>query len=290
MIKLNSTLSFHIIRWWWERHKESVRKDFIFLFFFFGTFFSFQSASRQHKGENSRAFFPPNELLFRVCDCWRWWWKTVLFLFSPFPLPTFPSPLKKPSFKDNTINNNISSSSSDDGQSINISSSSFAFLFRLQINVLNFIIKCDLTSYAQLIYWILLVCVPALMLMLILLWLLMWVMIHVVFHAAFLSKGRAIASNHLKRMWWQERSVNRLKVFWRRWNALRKVSKLGWGKLMHGMMMTKDGWRITLRMNCQRLQIAANVVGHLSVLITLFHCSRLIQARFIALIIYSSED
>lgn len=105
----------------------------------------------------------------------------------------------------------------------------------LQINVLNFIIKCDLTSYAQLVHWILLCRIPSMMLilMLLLLMLLMLMVIHIIFHAALLRQCVAVAANHLKRMRREKRAVDRFKVFRCGGNTLREIRELGRWQLMH---------------------------------------------------------
>lgn len=61
---------------------------------------------------------------------------------------------------------------------------------------------------------------------------------------------------------------------------------------MHVMMMAENRCWIALRVNGERFKITANVVGHLSaaILVTLLHLTRLIETRFIALIIHASEN
>jgi hypothetical protein len=80
----------------------------------------------------------------------------------------------------------------------------------LQINVLDFIIKCDLASYTQLVYWILLCRIAALMLVRLLLMLVLVLMLvaHVVLHAALLCERVAVAAKVLERMRRKHRVVN----------------------------------------------------------------------------------
>lgn len=121
-----------------------------------------------------------------------------------------------------------------------------------QINILNFINLNEgyLTSYTKLVHLILVRRVVALMILVLMLVL----MIHVVLHATFLRQRAAVAANHLKRVRWQHRSVNRLQMLGCRGDALGKVGEI-WRRwhLMHWMMMSEDCRRITFRVNCQSL-------------------------------------
>lgn len=179
----------------------------------------------------------------------------VIFVIDdekPFPyrLVQHSKHSNPPSFKDNTITYNFLCLHLMMLSTHLLSSSVFSS--PSQINVLNFIIKCDLTSYAQLVHWILLCRIPSVMLILLLLLLLVMLMvIHVVLDTALLRQCVAIAANHLERVGRKHWAVDRFKVFWCGRNALREIRKLGRWQLMHRMMVAENRCGIALRMNRQ---------------------------------------
>lgn len=72
--------------------------------------------------------------------------------------------------------------------------------------------------------------------------------------------------------------------------VLRQIGELRRRQLVVGVVMAEDGGRVAFHADYARLQVAADVVGHLPIFVSFLGLSRLVHPRFVSLVVHTGEN